>query len=126
MRLPRYDFDIVRDVTGPHGRWEYGAVIKETMMIPLLTNTNYADFVMQPSAPGGQGHEIRLTYKTCFFGYACLDSRSDMTFSAAAGGTEFVETINYQCPWALTWVCRRELDHQRREWIRRLQIHLAA
>lgn len=93
MRLPRYDFDIVRDVTGPHGntdsssdgildteifhtpisagRWEYGAVIKETMMIPLLTNTNYADFVMQPSAPGGQGHEIRLTYKTCFFGYAC-------------------------------------------------------
>jgi hypothetical protein len=54
--------------------WEYGAVIHETMSrIPLLTNTNYADFILKPS-PNKDYFKILSTYKSCFFGYACCKS----------------------------------------------------
>ena len=44
-----YEFDILED-KGNYGHWEFNAVIYETMsFIPLLTNVNYANFVLKPT-----------------------------------------------------------------------------
>ena len=70
MFYSRYDFDILED-KGNYGHWEFNAVIYETMsFIPLLTNVNYANFVLKPS-PNKDHYKIFGTYKTCFFKFAC-------------------------------------------------------
>ncbi|EFX80595.1 hypothetical protein DAPPUDRAFT_303988 [Daphnia pulex] len=118
-----YDFYITEHDKGNYEHWEYGAVIYETMsFIPILTNVNYADFTLKTS-PNKDLYRIQSTYKTCFFRYACLNSKSEMTFSSnvAYGGTKFHETIDYQCPFILSWLCSRELTHQRNEWMHRLE-----
>ena len=65
-----YEFDILED-KGNYGHWEFNAVIYETMsFIPLLTNVNYANFVLKPT-PNKDNYKIFGTYKTCFFKWAC-------------------------------------------------------
>lgn len=118
-----FDFYITDHDKGNYDHWEYGAVIYETMaFIPVLTNVNYAEFTLKTS-PNKDHYKILSTYRTCFFRYACLHSKSEMTFSndAAYGGTKFRELIDYQCPFIFSWLCSRELTNQRNEWIKRLK-----
>jgi hypothetical protein len=35
--------------------------------------------------------------------------------------TKVTEMIEYQCPFALTWLCSREVQDARTEWMKRLQ-----
>jgi len=117
-----YDFDILHE-KGNYEHWEFTAVIYETMsFIPMLTNVNYANYILKPST--SKDHfKILSNYQTCFFKYACLYSKSEMTFTPDElhGGTEFQEVIDYQCPLALNWLCSAEVDHQRNEWMSRLK-----
>lgn len=138
----RYEFDIVHD-KGTYDHWEYGAVIYEKMFrIPLLTNVNYATFIVKPQTKDDR-YEISSQYKTCFFGYACCKyylwtdkvsilncffltvfSKSQMVFSREGfSSTKFQETIEYQCPIILFWLCPKELADNRNEWLHNLKKH---
>lgn len=114
--------------------------------IPLLTNVNHANYILKTS-PNNDHYKIMSTYKTCFFKYACCNviislpndllkilnniffkfavkSKSEMTFSSDLnhGGTKFRETIDYECPFILSFLCSRELAYQRESWMTNLKM----
>ena len=75
----RYDFDILHE-KGNYEHWEFTAVIYETMsFIPMLTNVNYANYILKPST--SKDHfKILSNYQTCFFKYACCKTNLNLLF----------------------------------------------
>jgi len=74
-----YDFDILHE-KGNYEHWEFTAVIYETMsFIPMLTNVNYANYILKPST--SKDHfKILSNYQTCFFKYACCKTNFNLLF----------------------------------------------
>jgi len=118
------DFDII-DEDGNYGHWTYRTVYTEKMTyIPLLTNVGYADFTIKPI---GDYYVILSKHKTCFFwNLICYNTTSQMDFRPyvdSKDSTQFIESIIYECPWALSRLCASELDVQRTTYIKNLQNH---
>lgn len=54
-----------------------------------------------------------------------VNSVSEFTFSEAGEDTKCVETITYECPWAFSQFCYKEVSYQRNEIMTRLTRHFS-
>ncbi|XP_050421351.1 uncharacterized protein LOC126833833 [Adelges cooleyi] len=96
--------------------WNYTVEYEEHLsQIPFVTNKIVGEFVIYKISQ--LHYNINSTHRTCFSNFFCLHTDSEMQFLKSSqnnrSGTRVVETIEYECPWALTGFCLNEVKYQR-------------
>ncbi|XP_046409684.1 uncharacterized protein LOC124296786 [Neodiprion virginianus] len=117
------DIQIVVE-NGNYDHWKYSAKYLEHLShVPMIRNQALGHFAI---IPGVDSFIINSEHRTCFLGnWGCLDSISEFKFLRDGQNTKCVETVQYECPIALSILCRKEVMYQRHEIMKNLKLHFA-
>ncbi|XP_021931766.1 uncharacterized protein LOC110835643 isoform X2 [Zootermopsis nevadensis] len=116
------DFNVLSE-GGNFDHWHYTAQYTEFLSsLPFVRNFADGHFSVRPGAGGV--YTIESTHIICFFTrLLCMSAEGEFRFEPLGENTRCVKNITYQCPFALTFFCYREVTFQHKTFMSNLQKH---
>ncbi|XP_032665622.1 uncharacterized protein LOC116841604 [Odontomachus brunneus] len=118
------DFSVIAE-SGNYDHWKYTVRYTEHLShLPIIRNVAYGQYAVRPD---NDGYVISSKHRTCFFlDLGCLESVSKFRFDVdGEKDTKCIETVQYECPIALSFLCYMEVMYQRKEIMKRLKWEFA-
>ncbi|XP_066583461.1 uncharacterized protein [Prorops nasuta] len=118
------DFDIIAE-SGNYDHWKYSVKYTEHLShLPIIRNTAHGHYAVRED---NKGYVISSKHRTCFYsGLSCLDSVSQFRFDKdGVSDTKCIETVQYECPIAFSFLCYKEIMYQRKEIMNRLKLEFS-
>lgn len=140
----RVDFLILND-SGNFETWHYTVQYKEVSSNwPYLTSATLAHFEVKHVNKLVQAYYINSNHTSCMaFGCICckwksrivniifvclhvlVTTYSSYDFTQQGNGVDVFELVNYQCPVIFSYLCRKNIEHQRELIARNLIKHFS-
>ncbi|PSN40573.1 hypothetical protein C0J52_10789 [Blattella germanica] len=118
------EFNILAE-SGNYDHWQYSVEYTEFLSsYPFIHNFIVSHFNVKPADKGA--FVIQATHSSCFYTrLACLSSESEFRFEQEGSNTNCIENITYECPFAFSSLCHREVMYQRTKIKSNLQSHFS-